>query len=271
MKKFALSLLSLLIGAMAGCGQVPSRQETSSAPMVKSVSPSSATSATASIDLSEVPDTFPEGFLAPIDSAGFGQGKPIQGWGGAGPATRNPVVFLHGNGTDSRMFRRFALMFHERYGYQYSELWLFSFQGYPNKGRPENKQTGILTPHKNAVDDVHEMIERILAYTGRPKVTLVTYSLGSTLGRYYLNQYDAYDRVDTFVSIVGANQGFQGAEEGGEPNGPLRPSARCACIPGVTRRPTDVRRMRQCISRPTHSVRSTGSSFTPGKMIICLI
>lgn len=225
MNKFEVVLLTFLAGALVGCGQVPIRQDASATPAVALASQPPATPvvtpntvlAMPSTVTSTVPEAFPADFQAPQDTAGFGKGERIQGWGGAGPVARNPVVFLHGNGTDSRMFRGFAQVFHERYGYQYSELWSFSYQGYPNSGKPENKQTGILTPHDNAVGDVHEMIERILAYTGRSKVTLVTYSLGATLGRHYLNKYDAYDRVDTFVSIVGANHGFQGAEEGGEP------------------------------------------------------
>lgn len=193
MSRFLTFLLPLIL-VLGGCGAVPNR-------------PNSKVT---------LPTSFPSDFSAPIDSAGNGQGDVISGWGGEGKAERNPVIFIHGNGVDADLFRGYATTFIERYGYQPSELWAFSFQGYPNR-KPENRQTKMVTPHQNAVDDVYEMIERILAYTGKQKATLVTYSLGSTLGLHYLKKYDAYHKVDTFISIVGANHGFKGAAEGEEP------------------------------------------------------
>jgi hypothetical protein len=202
MKPRSLTLLLLLLFALSGCTQLPVEESVSASPIAEEPD-------------ATLPESFPDDFEAPIDTGGLGKGEVIQGWGGAGAVTRNPILFLHGNGSDARMFRGYAEAFHERYGYRYSELWAFSYQGHPS-GSAENTRTNYPTPHQNAVDDVHEMVERILAYTGRPKVTLVTYSLGATLGRYYLKKYDAYDKVDIFVSIVGANQGFFGAEEAGE-------------------------------------------------------
>lgn len=164
----------------------------------------------------KLPDSFPDDFNAPIDSGGLGKGQPIQGFGGKGEVTRNPVIFIHGNGADSSMFREYARIFHYKFGYNASELWAFSFQGYPNNKRLENRRNKLPHPHEYAAQDMHEMVERILAYTGKEKVSLFTYSLGVTVARHYLKKYDAYDKVDIFVSVAGANHGFIDADKAGE-------------------------------------------------------
>lgn len=127
-------------------------------------------------------------------------GGAYGGWGGyTMPDTREagkqpPIVFLHGNRRDACDWLKHKKYFSES-GVSKQNLWAITFRQ--------------KTPsHDQMASQIDDFVNQILYHTNAPKVTIVAHSLGVTGARYWLDQYDAYDKVDTFVSIGGANHGL---------------------------------------------------------------
>jgi triacylglycerol lipase len=110
------------------------------------------------------------------------------------PHRRNvPTVFVHGNTADASIWLPMMESFLER-GDTGEDLWALTFR----RSSPT---------HEEMADQLEAFVERIVEYTGYDVVDVVSHSLGVTGVRYWLDSYDRYDRVDTFVGLAGANHG----------------------------------------------------------------
>ncbi len=161
-----------------------------------------------------VGDTFPPGFPA-IEDASLG--KPVIGFGAAGPVSRTPVIFLHGNNdtpfpTACNPYGRMqALAQHlADNGYATSELWGLGYQGDQCDLGTVGQTRRSSIAHTNAanVPDLRRFVRAVLAYTGAKQVDIVAHSLGVTLTREWVRQDRANRQVRRFVAIDGPNQGI---------------------------------------------------------------
>ncbi|HVE77034.1 MAG TPA: hypothetical protein VND22_09785 [Actinomycetota bacterium] len=158
--------------------------------------------------------TFPPGFPTITDAS---LGVPVIGFGGRGPVTRTPVIFLHGNNdtpyptTCNGGFgntRRFAQYFHDN-GYALSELWALGYQGEqcdlatnpPNRSGPAHSAAAN-------VPDLRAFVNAVLSYTGASQVDIIGHSLGSTLTREWMRQDNAYAKVRRFIGVDGPDHGI---------------------------------------------------------------
>ena len=158
--------------------------------------------------------TFPAGFPV-IEDASLA--KPVIGFGAAGPVTRTPVVFLHGNNDTP-----FATACNPAYGrmqalaqyladngYSTSELWGLGYQGDRCDVNADQTLRARIA-HTNAanVPDLRRFVRAVLAYTGAKQVDIVGHSLGVTLAREWMRQDDAQRSVRRLVAIDGPNHGI---------------------------------------------------------------
>jgi pimeloyl-ACP methyl ester carboxylesterase len=157
--------------------------------------------------------TFPADFPV-IEDASLG--KPVIGFGAAGPVEHVPVIFLHGNNDTPfptacnplGRVQAFAQYLADR-GYSTSELWGLGYQG---------DQCNLLTDQTNRsriahtvaanVPDLSRFVDAVLAYTGARQVDIVAHSLGVPLAREWMRQEDAYRLVRRMVAIDGPNHGI---------------------------------------------------------------
>ena len=157
--------------------------------------------------------TFPAGFPV-IEDASLA--KPVIGFGAAGPVTRTPVVFLHGNNdtpfaTACNPYGRIHALaqYLADNGYATSELWGLSYQG-DQCDLPANPTLRARIAHTNAanVPDLRRFVRAVLAYTGAKQVDIVGHSLGVTLAREWMRQDEAHRTVRRLVAIDGPNHGI---------------------------------------------------------------
>jgi pimeloyl-ACP methyl ester carboxylesterase len=142
-------------------------------------------------------------------------GKPIIGFGAAGPVVNTPVIFLHGNNDTpfptacnplGRM-QALAQNLADR-GYSTSELWGLGYQGDQcNLSDPSNRSRIAHTVAAN-VPDLSRFVQAVLAYTGAKEVDIVGHSLGVPLAREWMRQENAHRLVRRFVAIDGPNHGI---------------------------------------------------------------
>ena len=157
--------------------------------------------------------TFPADFPV-IEDASLA--KPVIGFGAAGPVTRTPVIFLHGNNDTpfatacSRFGRVQALaQFLADSGYQTSELWGLGYQGDQcNLAADQTNRSRIAHTNQANVPDLRRFVTAVLAYTGAKQVDIVGHSLGVTLAREWMRQDDAFKTVRRLVAIDGPNHGI---------------------------------------------------------------
>ena len=156
--------------------------------------------------------SFPAGFPV-IEDASLG--KPVIGFGAAGPVLRTPVIFLHGNNdtpfpTACNPFGRvqaLAQNLADR-GYATSELWALGYQGDQcNLSDPTNRSRIAHTVSAN-VPDLSRFVQAGLAYTGAKEVDIVAHSLGVPLAREWMRQENAHRLVRRLVAIDGPNHGI---------------------------------------------------------------
>jgi pimeloyl-ACP methyl ester carboxylesterase len=161
-----------------------------------------------------VGNTLPADF-AVIEDTSFE--KPVIGFGAAGPVTRTPVIFLHGNndtpfptacnptyGHIQRLAQYLA-----DHGYSTSELWGLGYQGDRCDVNADQTRRARMA-HTNAanVPDLRRFVRAVLAYTGARQVDIVGHSLGVTIAREWMRQDDAYRTVRRLVAIDGPNHGI---------------------------------------------------------------
>jgi pimeloyl-ACP methyl ester carboxylesterase len=143
-------------------------------------------------------------------------GKPVIGFGAAGPVARVPVIFLHGNNdtpfpTACNPFGRvqaFAQYLADR-GYAASELWALGYQGDQcNLAADQTNRSRIAHTVAASVPDLSRFVTAVLAYTGARHVDIVAHSLGVPLAREWMRQEDAHRLVRRLVAIDGPNHGI---------------------------------------------------------------
>jgi pimeloyl-ACP methyl ester carboxylesterase len=157
--------------------------------------------------------SFPAGFPV-IEDASLK--KPVIGFGAAGPVTRTPVIFLHGNNdvpyaTACGPYGRaqaFAQFFADN-GYSTSELWALGYQGDQcDLAADQTRRASIAHTNQANVPDLRRFVKAVLAFTGAKQVDIVGHSLGVTLAREWMRQDEAYDQVRRMVAIDGPNHGI---------------------------------------------------------------
>ena len=184
------------------------------APWIRALIASAAFALTAATHAAgTVGTTFPADFPV-IEDASLA--KPVIGFGAAGPVTRTPVIFLHGNNDTpfatacSRFGRVQALaQFLADSGYQTSELWGLGYQGDQcNLAADQTNRSRIAHTNQANVPDLRRFVAAVLAYTGAKQVDIVGHSLGVTLAREWMRQDDAFKTVRRLVAIDGPNHGI---------------------------------------------------------------
>ena len=159
--------------------------------------------------------SFPPGFPV-IEDASLQ--KPVIGFGAAGPVTRTPVIFLHGNndvpyaaGTCSPTNGKVQVLAQALAdsGWSTSELWALGYQGDQcDLGADNTKRARIAHTHQANVPDLRRFVAAVLAYTGARQVDIVGHSMGGTLAREWMRQDDAYKRVRRLVTIDSPHHGI---------------------------------------------------------------
>ena len=160
-----------------------------------------------------VGNTLPADFPVIVDTS---LGKPVIGFGAAGPAKRTPVIFLHGNNdtpfpTACNTVARIQglAQYLADNGYATSELWGLGYQGDQCDLATDNTlRSGIAHTNAANVPDLRRFVFAVLAYTGAKQVDIVGHSLGVTLAREWMRQDEAQRLVRRFVAIDGPNHGI---------------------------------------------------------------
>jgi pimeloyl-ACP methyl ester carboxylesterase len=156
---------------------------------------------------------FPVGFPAIEDTS---LGKPVIGFGAAGPVRRTPVIFLHGNNdtpfpTACNPFGRMQAFaqFLADSGYALSELWGLGYEGDQcDLGADPLRRSSIAHTNAANVPDLRRFVAAVLEFTGARQIDIVAHSLGVTIAREWLRQDDAYRTVRRLVAIDGPNHGI---------------------------------------------------------------
>ncbi len=160
-----------------------------------------------------VGNTFPADFPVIEDTS---LGKPVIGFGAAGPVVRTPVIFLHGNNDTPfptacnplGRVQAFAQNLADR-GYATSELWALGYQGDQcNLGADQTNRSRIAHTVAANVPDLSRFVQAVLAYTGAKEVDIVAHSLGVPLAREWMRQEDTHRLVRRLVAIDGPNHGI---------------------------------------------------------------
>lgn len=144
--------------------------------------------------------------------------KPVIGFGAAGPVTRTPVIFLHGNndvpyaaGTCSPGNGKIQLLAQHLAdnGWSTSELWGLGYQGDQCDLAPDNsKRARIAHTNQANVPDLRRFVAAVLTYTGARQVDIVAHSLGGTLAREWMRQDGALRTVRRLVTIDSPHHGI---------------------------------------------------------------
>jgi pimeloyl-ACP methyl ester carboxylesterase len=158
--------------------------------------------------------TLPPGFPTIADAS---LGTPVLGFGAAGPITRTPVIFLHGNNdtpfpTTCNPFygkiHDFADSFLAR-GYAPGELWGLGYQGDQCDllATPTNRSGEAHSTVAN-VPDLRRFVHAVLEYTGARQVDIVGHSLGGTLARAWMQEDRSWNLVRRLVTVASPNHGI---------------------------------------------------------------
>ncbi len=160
-----------------------------------------------------VGNTLPPGFPSIEDTS---LARPLIGFGAAGPVTRTPVIFIHGNNdtpfpTACNPYGRVQAMaqYFADNGYSTSELWGVGYQG-DQCDLPANPTRRSSIAHTDAanVPDLRRFVRAVLNFTGAKQVDIVGHSLGVTLAREWMRQDEVQHTVRRFVAIDGPNHGI---------------------------------------------------------------
>lgn len=113
------------------------------------------------------------------------------------PAHPNPVVYLHGTGTQANEFLESA-RFLRGQGFC---LWALHYGTRSNTIRNHVPGHNGLGPIDDSADEVSEFIDEVLATTGARQVDLVGYSQGGTLTKVYIQGRNGAAKVGRSVSF----------------------------------------------------------------------
>jgi len=158
--------------------------------------------------------TFPADFPV-IEDASLG--RPVIGFGAAGPVKRVPVIFLHGNNDTpfptacNPLYGRIQSLAQHLAdnGYSTSELWGLGYQGDRcDVNADQTQRSRIAHTNQANVPDLRRFVRAVLQYTGAQQVDIVGHSLGVTLAREWMRQDLAYLKVRRLVAIDGPNHGI---------------------------------------------------------------
>lgn len=131
---------------------------------------------------------FPAGFPTIVDAS---LGKPVLGFGAAGPVRHTPVIFLHGNNdtpfpTACNPYGAMHVLaqYFSDHGYSPAELWGLGYQG-DQCDLPGDPTIRSSFAHSTvaSVSDLERFVQAVLDYTGAKRVDIVGHSLGVTLAR----------------------------------------------------------------------------------------
>jgi pimeloyl-ACP methyl ester carboxylesterase len=157
--------------------------------------------------------SFPAGFPTIRDAS---LGTPLLGFGAAGPVTRTPVIFLHGNNdtpypTACNPYGQVhsIAQYLADHGYSPSELWGLGYQGDQCDllGDQTIRSSFAHTTVAN-VFDLARFVDAVLDYTHAKRVDIVAHSLGVTLARTWMKATHNGHLVRRFVAIDGPNHGI---------------------------------------------------------------
>jgi pimeloyl-ACP methyl ester carboxylesterase len=144
---------------------------------------------------------FPPDYKRPISNE---TGQPMPGFGGESDGrARVPVIFIHGNTVSARYWLPARRWFAGK-GYTLDQLWGLGY-GWDNLRYFDSDDL--------SVDSIERIVDSVTGYlqdkTGHPveQVDIVSHSLGVTLVRQWMKQYNAWHRVRSFVGACGANHG----------------------------------------------------------------
>lgn len=115
-------------------------------------------------------------------------------------AKLNPVLFVHGYGSDSYIWFDMINKFVSD-GWPREMLYAYRFSG------PLDYYDGVNA--KNAAE-IAEWVDQILAETGAEKVDIVAHSMGGLSSRYYVKFLGGIDKVDDYVCLGSAQHGLLG-------------------------------------------------------------
>jgi pimeloyl-ACP methyl ester carboxylesterase len=166
---------------------------------------------------------FGAGFPALVDHEG---GFALGGFGGTSPGAARkhvPVIFVHGNNVDHADWYVVRDDFRAA-GWSDQELYALSYNGLGGENgtattrmQPERDAEHIamgwdgntrITNNTVNVPDLYDFIRAVQSYTGSPKFSLVTHSLGVTLARKVLKDHpELRPDLVAFVGIAGGNHG----------------------------------------------------------------
>lgn len=136
---------------------------------------------------------------------------PYGGFGGGNcTCTKTPVIFLHGNGDESKNWdyppSNGALSVYDEFrnaGYNDCELfginWLSSYE----KLTPN---LNYHSPSKAAM--IRDFINDVKAYTGKSQVDIISHSLGVTVGIHAADYGNLWSSVRKYISIAGGLRGL---------------------------------------------------------------
>ncbi|MFQ5865935.1 MAG: alpha/beta fold hydrolase [bacterium] len=143
-----------------------------------------------------LPTTFPAGFTPPHDKL---TGATLTGWGGnQGCLIHHPIVFIHGNGGTANDWNAIGNKLLQE-GYSPKELWALSYIDFAGGDSASSNMANIA--------EINDFVSTVMDYTGVQKIDIIAYSLGVTVVRAWVKEYDAYDKVAHLIAIAGANHG----------------------------------------------------------------
>lgn len=105
-----------------------------------------------------------------------------------------PIVFVHGNGRDATDWAKHFSYFTEN-GVNPSRLWAISF---------DNSDM----THDSLATQLEDFMSKLFDTVDATQISFIGHSLGVTVGRVWMVQYDRYENVKQFVGIAGANHGL---------------------------------------------------------------
>lgn len=109
------------------------------------------------------------------------------------PSVDDVIIFVHGNGRDAEDWRPYFDAFFDA-GVDKDRLWAISFDN------------STMT-HNALARQLEDFVKNLFTWTGATTCSIIGHSLGVTVSRVWMERYDRYTNVETFVGLAGANHG----------------------------------------------------------------